>query len=106
MAYLGKPACWAKSASMTAAPGSFSEGFRTNVLPAVTAIGNIHRGIMAGKLKGQMPAQTCVHKTADITKHSEKTQVCSIAVACCLQCHTLIMMLASLAVATVAASLP
>lgn len=57
--YLGKPACWARSASMTAAPGSFSEGFSTKVLPAVTATGNIHRGIMAGKLKGQMPAHTC-----------------------------------------------
>lgn len=45
---------------MTAAPGSFSEGFSTKVLPAVTATGNIHRGIMAGKLKGQIPAHTCV----------------------------------------------
>ncbi len=44
---------------MTAAPGSFSDGFSTKVLPAVTATGNIHRGIMAGKLKGQMPAHTC-----------------------------------------------
>ena len=41
------------------APGSFSEGFRTKVLPVVQAMGNIHRGIMAGKLKGQMPAHTC-----------------------------------------------
>ena len=57
-AYLGKPACWARSASMTAAPGSFSDGFSTKVLPAVTATGNIHKGIMAGKLNGQMPAHT------------------------------------------------
>jgi hypothetical protein len=28
------------------------------VLPAVTATGNIHSGIMAGKLNGQMPAVT------------------------------------------------
>ena len=55
----GKPACCARSASITAAPGSFSEGLSTKVLPAVTAMGNIHSGIMAGKLKGQMPAQTC-----------------------------------------------
>ena len=44
---------------MTAAPGSFSEGFSTKVLPAVTATGNIHKGIMAGKLNGQIPAHTC-----------------------------------------------
>jgi hypothetical protein len=31
----------------------------TNVLPAVTAMGYIHSGTMAGKLKGQMPAHTC-----------------------------------------------
>ena len=48
----------ARSASMREAPGSFSEGFSTKVLPEVTAIGNIHSGIMAGKLKGQMPATT------------------------------------------------
>ena len=41
------------------APGSFSEGFSTKVLPVVHAMGNIHSGIMAGKLKGQMPAHTC-----------------------------------------------
>ena len=48
----------ASSASMTAAPGSFSDGFSTNVLPAVTASGNIHSGTIAGKLNGQMPAHT------------------------------------------------
>mmetsp|Transcript_21293 Transcript_21293/g.36560 ORF Transcript_21293/g.36560 Transcript_21293/m.36560 type:complete len:203 (+) Transcript_21293:1607-2215(+) len=41
-----------------AAPGSFSDGLRTKVLPQVTARGNIQRGIMAGKLKGAMPAHT------------------------------------------------
>jgi hypothetical protein len=40
------------------APGSFSEGLSRKVLPQVTASGNIHRGIMAGKLKGVMPAHT------------------------------------------------
>lgn len=29
------------------------------MLPVVHAMGNIHSGIMAGKLKGQMPAHTC-----------------------------------------------
>lgn len=58
-AYLGRPACSASSASKMLAPGSFSLGFKTKVLPAVTAIGYIHRGTMAGKLKGQMPAHTC-----------------------------------------------
>jgi hypothetical protein len=57
--YLGRPASRANSASIMAAPGSFSEGLRTNVLPTVQAIGNIQSGIMAGKLKGQMPATTC-----------------------------------------------
>jgi hypothetical protein len=40
------------------APGSFSEGFRIMVLPQPVDMGNIHRGIIAGKLKGQMPAVT------------------------------------------------
>ena len=34
------------------APGVFSLGFITNVLPAVHATGNIHNGIIAGKLNG------------------------------------------------------
>ena len=58
-AHLGRPACMASSASMREAPGSFSEGLSTKVLPAVQAMGNIQSGIMAGKLKGQMPAHTC-----------------------------------------------
>lgn len=64
-------------------PGFFTDGFRTNVLPHVTAIGNIcrhnknlfrtrnfwngesripsghtHKEIIAGKFKGHIPAQT------------------------------------------------
>ena len=39
--------------------GTCSEGFRTKVLPDVTAGGHIQSGTMAGKLKGQMPATTC-----------------------------------------------
>ena len=57
--HLGRPASRASSASIMAAPGSFSEGLRTKVLPTVQAMGNIQSGIMAGKLKGQMPATTC-----------------------------------------------
>mmetsp|Transcript_10135 Transcript_10135/g.38457 ORF Transcript_10135/g.38457 Transcript_10135/m.38457 type:complete len:200 (-) Transcript_10135:536-1135(-) len=53
----GRPACCASSQSIMAAPGSFSDGFSTKVLPHVTARGNIQSGIMAGKLKGQIPAQ-------------------------------------------------
>ena len=41
-----------------AAPGSLSEGFNMKVLPHAIASGNIHKGIMAGKLNGQMPATT------------------------------------------------
>ena len=41
-----------------AADGSFSEGFRTKVLPHAIAIGYIHIGTIAGKLKGVMPATT------------------------------------------------
>ena len=41
-----------------AAPGSFSLGLSTKVLPAAIATGNIHSGIMAGKLNGVIPAQT------------------------------------------------
>ncbi len=70
----GRPASSANLASSIVAPGSFSEGFRTKVLPAVTAMGNIHNGIMAGKLKGAMPAHTpsgC--KSANVCEIFKKT---------------------------------
>mmetsp|Transcript_91885 Transcript_91885/g.297332 ORF Transcript_91885/g.297332 Transcript_91885/m.297332 type:complete len:202 (+) Transcript_91885:746-1351(+) len=54
----GTPASFASSTSRMVVRGTRSEGFMTNVLPQVMATGNIHRGIMAGKLKGAMPAQT------------------------------------------------
>ena len=63
--YFGIPASRASSASIIEAPGSFSDGFRTKVLPVVQAMGNIHSGIMAGKLKGQMPAHTCKQRVND-----------------------------------------
>ena len=43
---------------MSEAEGSRSEGFRMNVLPQASAIGNIHSGTIAGKLNGVMPATT------------------------------------------------
>jgi hypothetical protein len=38
-------------------PGVFSDGFRTIVFPAVTQSGIIQSGIIAGKLKAQIPEQ-------------------------------------------------
>ena len=38
--------------------GSRSEGFRMNVLPQASAMGNIHSGTIAGKLNGVIPAHT------------------------------------------------
>ena len=48
----------ASSTRAMQADGSLSLGFMMNVLPQIMAMGNIQRGIMAGKLKGAMPAQT------------------------------------------------
>ena len=54
----GKPASLKSSASFIEHEGSFSEGFNINVFPQAIAIGNIHIGTIAGKLKGVIPAQT------------------------------------------------
>jgi len=54
----GRPASLASSARRTVVDGSSSLGFMRQVLPVTTASGNIHSGIMAGKLKGVMPATT------------------------------------------------
>src|SRR5687768_6064751 len=54
----GRPASLNSSAIMTAGEGSFSEGFRMNVLPHAIAMGAIHIGTITGKLKGVIPAQT------------------------------------------------
>jgi 4-aminobutyrate aminotransferase len=54
----GSPASASSLASSSDAEGSFSDGFRTNVLPQASAIGNIHIGTMAGKLNGVIPATT------------------------------------------------
>ena len=45
-------------AQPNAESGTFSDGFSTNVLPQVSATGNIHSGTMNGKLNGVMPTQT------------------------------------------------
>src|SRR5690606_39352588 len=54
----GKPASPSSSASRMDVSGVRSEGFSTNVLPATMASGNIHIGIMPGKLYGVMPTHT------------------------------------------------
>jgi hypothetical protein len=41
-----------------AADGVLSDGLRMNVLPVAKAIGNIHKGIIAGKLNGATPVVT------------------------------------------------
>lgn len=53
---LGIPVYFNSSIKYTDAPVTFSEGFKTNVFPQVIARGNIHKGIIAGKLKGVIPA--------------------------------------------------
>ena len=55
---LGAPASIINSASRIGTEGSFSEGLRMKVLPTAMAMPNIHIGIIAGKLKGVMPAAT------------------------------------------------
>ncbi|MNN49018.1 hypothetical protein D3C81_1635220 [compost metagenome] len=54
----GMPASRASSTRRMVTSGSCSDGLRTKVLPVAMAIGNIHSGIIAGKLNGVMPAQT------------------------------------------------
>ncbi|OAG64959.1 hypothetical protein BIM11_5840 [Burkholderia pseudomallei] len=54
----GTPASIASSTSCIVDSGSCSDGFSTNVLPQTIAIGNIHSGIIAGKLNGVMPTHT------------------------------------------------
>ena len=54
----GRPASFSSSAVKIDADGSFSDGFRTNVLPHAIAGAHIHIGTIAGKLNGVMPATT------------------------------------------------
>src|SRR2546430_11239217 len=54
----GRPASFHSSAIALAADGSFSDGLITTLLPQATAIGTNHIGTMAGKLNGEITAQT------------------------------------------------
>ena len=54
----GRPASWRSSAIIIGTEGSRSEGLRIIALPAESAGASFHSGIMAGKLKGVMPATT------------------------------------------------
>ncbi|MOA42312.1 hypothetical protein D3C78_1643510 [compost metagenome] len=54
----GIPASIASSTRSMVDIGSCSDGLSTKVLPQAMAIGNIHSGIIAGKLNGVMPAHT------------------------------------------------
>mmetsp|Transcript_20782 Transcript_20782/g.46535 ORF Transcript_20782/g.46535 Transcript_20782/m.46535 type:complete len:389 (-) Transcript_20782:258-1424(-) len=54
----GSPASSASSARRMAVSGTRSDGLRMNVFPQTIDMGNIHSGIIAGKLKGAIPAHT------------------------------------------------
>ncbi len=54
----GSPASASSSAASCEVEGSFSEGLSTKVFPQAMAIGYIHMGTIAGKLKGVIPATT------------------------------------------------
>ena len=54
----GSPASFHSSASQFAVDGSFSDGLRTTVLPVAIATGKNHSGTIAGKLNGEMMAET------------------------------------------------
>ena len=73
----GTPACFANSAMIIAAPGSRSEGFRMRVLPVATATGRTQRGIMAGKLNGQIAATTPSGTRIVEVSMSAETSSCS-----------------------------
>ena len=64
--HFGMPASLASSAKIIVAPGSFSLGLSTIVLPEVVAIGIIQRGTIAGKLNGHIPATTYSIKNINI----------------------------------------
>ncbi|MNF18401.1 hypothetical protein D3C80_2224560 [compost metagenome] len=55
---MGAPASINSSARRLGVMGSCSDGLRMKQLPAAMARGNIHSGIIAGKLNGVMPTQT------------------------------------------------
>mmetsp|Transcript_48877 Transcript_48877/g.116380 ORF Transcript_48877/g.116380 Transcript_48877/m.116380 type:complete len:217 (-) Transcript_48877:57-707(-) len=74
---------------MRAAPGTRSEGLRMNALPVPMAMGSIQRTIMAGKLKGAIPATTpsgcrivCVSMLVEICSMDSPMVIDGIAIAC------------------------
>ena len=54
----GAPASSNNSTNFIELDGSLSEGLSKNALPHAVAKGNIQSGIITGKLKGVIPAQT------------------------------------------------
>src|ERR1700743_1819583 len=54
----GSPARFQSSARNSDADGSFSLGLSTNALPQAIALAHIHKGTIAGKLTGVIPAPT------------------------------------------------
>lgn len=66
----GAPASANNSASIIAAPGTLSDGFIITALPHATERGKDQRGIMAGKLKGQIVAVTPIGKRYEIVSMS------------------------------------
>jgi hypothetical protein len=50
------PVYLSNSIRYTELPVTLSDGFNMKVLPHVIASGNIHKGIITGKLKGVIPA--------------------------------------------------
>lgn len=66
----GQPTSFNNSIINIVAPGSFSDGFITIEFPAINAIGNIHKGIIAGKLNGHIPAVTPKGNLYDMTSIS------------------------------------
>ena len=52
----GAPASSNNSANLIGQEGSLSLGFNIKVFPQAIAMGNIHKGTIAGKLKGVRPA--------------------------------------------------
>lgn len=55
---LGNPISLRSYARIVEAPATFSDGFIIYVLPHTTDNGNIHNGIITGKLNGAIPAHT------------------------------------------------
>lgn len=71
----GQPAWLSISINIIVAPGSLSDGLMMLVLPHVMATGNIHNGIMAGKLNGVMPAVTPERNLSDVWSVAKRVAI-------------------------------